>query len=76
MYELVFANFVLHKYLEVNKKELTWSLRFFRSELLSEVHDWLKTIPSLQLEPVKCGSISLDDPVVEAIEQVVLSTKV
>lgn len=45
------------------------------SELLSEVHDWLKTIPSLQLEPVKCGSISLDDPVVEAIEQAVLSTK-
>ncbi|KAJ7394677.1 5'-3' exoribonuclease 1 [Desmophyllum pertusum] len=42
---------------------------------LSEVQDWLKTIPTLNLEPVKCGSISLDEPVVEAVEEAVLQTK-
>ena len=33
-------------------------------------------MPTLSLEPVKCGSISLDEPVVEAIEQAVQRTKV
>lgn len=45
------------------------------STSLSEVQDWLKTVPTLSLEPVKCGNISLDEPVVEAIEQAVQRTK-
>ena len=36
----------------------------------------MKTVPALNLEPVKCGSISLDEPVVEAIEEAVQHTKV
>lgn len=42
---------------------------------LSEVQDWLKTVPTLSLEPVKCGNSSLDEPVVEAIEQAIQKTK-
>ncbi|XP_067051785.1 5'-3' exoribonuclease 1-like isoform X1 [Acropora muricata] len=42
---------------------------------LSEVTDWLKTIPTQKLEPVKCGSASLDEPVVVAIEEAVERTK-
>lgn len=41
-----------------------------------EVQHWLKTVPALNLEPVKCGSISLEEPVVEAIEEAVQQTKV
>ena len=50
----------------------------FHSRLVSlnEVQDWLKTVPTVNLEPVKCGSISLDEPVVEAIERVVEQSKV
>lgn len=46
------------------------------SRSLSEVQDWLKTVPTLSLEPVKCGNSSLDEPVVEAIEQAIQKTKV
>ena len=49
---------------------------FNRSAPLSEVQDWLKTVPTLSLEPVKCGNNSLDEPVVEAIEEAVRKTKV
>lgn len=49
---------------------------FCRSSPLSEVQDWLKTVPTVNLEPVKCGNISLDEPVVEAIEEAVRQTKV
>ena len=49
---------------------------FCRSAPLSEVQDWLKTVPTLGLEPVKCGNNSLDEPVVEAIEEAVRKTKV
>ena len=49
---------------------------FCRSKTLLEVQHWLKTVPALNLEPVKCGSISLDDPVVEAIGEAVQQTKV
>ena len=49
---------------------------FCRSKPLSEVQDWLKTVPALNLEPVKCGGSSLDEPVVEAIEEAVQQTKV
>ncbi|KAK2552969.1 5'-3' exoribonuclease 1 [Acropora cervicornis] len=46
-----------------------------KSVSLSEVTDWLKTIPTQKLEPVKCGSASLDEPVVAAIEEAVERTK-
>lgn len=46
------------------------------SRSLSEVQDWLKTVPTLSLEPVKCGNSSLDEPVVEAIELAIQKTKV
>lgn len=49
---------------------------YCRAVPLSEVQDWLKTVPTVSLEPVKCGSISLDEPVVEAIEQAIQQTKV
>ncbi|XP_068754427.1 5'-3' exoribonuclease 1-like isoform X2 [Montipora capricornis] len=45
------------------------------SGALSEVTDWLKTVPTQNLEPVKCGSVSLDEPVVEAIEEAVRKNK-
>ena len=51
-------------------------LPIYLSRSLSEVQDWLKTVPTLSLEPVKCGNSSLDEPVVEAIEQAIQKTKV
>lgn len=60
----------------VVRLQITCDIIFCRPNPLSEIQDWLKTVPALNLEPVKCGSISLDEPVVEAIEELVQQTKV
>ena len=45
------------------------------SSSLEDVKDWLRTLPSHGLEAVTCGSTSLDEPVVEAIEKAVNEAK-
>ena len=41
------------------------------SEKLSDVEAWLKNLPTYGLQPIKCGSFSLDAPQVEAVERLV-----
>lgn len=67
------ANLIVLAFYESN---LRYGKCFCRSNPLLEVQHWLKTVPALNLEPVKCGSISLDEPVVEALEEAVQQTKV
>lgn len=41
------------------------------SEKLSDVEAWLKALPTCGLQPIKCGSLSLDTPQVAAVERLV-----
>ena len=47
-----------------------------RSEVLSEVESWLKTLPCHNQKAVKCGSSTLDEPVIKQIEEAVEKFKV
>ena len=47
-----------------------------RSETLSAVREWLKQLPSQGLEAVDCGSYTLDEPQIAAIERAVLDIQV
>ena len=48
----------------------------FRPETLSAVKEWLKQLPSQGLEAVDCGSYTLDEPQIAAIEKAVLDVQV
>lgn len=47
-----------------------------RPETLSAVKEWLKQLPSQGLEAVDCGSYTLDEPQIAAIEKAVLDVQV
>ena len=47
-----------------------------RPETLSAVREWLKQLPSQGLEAVDCGSYTLDEPQIVAIEKAVLDVQV
>ena len=49
---------------------------FGRSSSLNEIQDWLKTLPAHKMEAVSCGGMTLDGPVVKAIEEAVEEAKV
>ena len=47
-----------------------------RPETLSSLKEWLKQLPSYGMEPVECGSLTLDGPQIAAIEEAVLDMEV
>ena len=48
----------------------------FRPETLSAVREWPKQLSSQGLESVDCGSYTLDEPRIAAIEKAVLDVQV
>lgn len=51
--------------------DLTWFNLVWTSEKLSDVEAWLKALPTYGLQPIKCGSFSLDPLQVAAVERLV-----
>ena len=47
-----------------------------RPETLSSLKEWLKQLPSFGMDPVECGSLTLDEPHIAAIEKSVLDLEV
>ena len=45
-------------------------------ETLSAVKEWLKQLPTNDMKPVQCGSFTLDEPQIAAIEKAVLDMEI
>jgi len=48
----------------------------FSTESLSAVKEWLKQLPTNDIKPVQCGSFTLDEPQIAAIEKAVLDVEI
>jgi len=46
------------------------------TESLSAVKEWLKQLPTNDIKPVQCGSFTLDEPQIAAIEKAVLDMEI
>ncbi len=51
-------------------------LSLLSAESLTVVREWLKQLPSHGMESVDCGSLTLDDPQIAAVEKAVADMQV